>query len=113
MLPMGTIVTACMIIGLLVAAPLPLLQKLPGALQKGLATLVLVAGLWNVLWYALQHLGEFWGVAALVSGLLMIVTALYVLAPSRLPVWLIQAKWGVLVGLLACAVKYATTIASL
>ena len=111
MLPMGTIVTACMFIGL--AAVAPPLKKLPLVIRKAGAWLVLAAGLWNVLWYGVQHYSEFWGIAALVSGGLMIVTALYVLAPSRLPAWLRPAKPFVLSLLLICAVFYAITIARL
>ena len=111
MLPMGTIVTACMFIGLAAAAP-PL-KKLPLIIRKMGACLVLAAGLWNVLWYGVQHYNEFWGIAALVSGGLMIITALYVLAPPRLPAWLHPAKPFVLSLLLICAVFYAITIARL
>ena len=111
MLPMGTIVTVCMFIGLAAAAP-PL-KKLPMFIRKVGAWVVLTAGLWNVLWYGVQHYSEFWGIAALGSGGLMIVVALYVLAPSRLPDWLRPAKPFVLSLLLLCAMFYAITIARL
>ena len=92
MIPMGTVVTVCMFTGLLVAAPLAALKNIPILLRKICAGVVMVAGLWNVLWYGLQHFAEFWGMAALISGLLMIVTAAYILAPSRLPAWLVLAR---------------------
>ncbi len=111
MLPMGTIVTACMFIGLAAAAP-PF-KKLPLFIRKAGAWVVLVAGLWNVLWYGVQNYNEFWGIAALVSGALMVITALYVLAPSRLPGWLRSAKPFLLSLLLVCAMFYAITIARL
>lgn len=35
----------------------------------------MLAGVWNALWHGLRHLDQFWGLAALVSGLLMMVAA--------------------------------------
>jgi hypothetical protein len=113
MIPMGTVVTVCMFTGLIIAAPLPMLKSIPSRLKKISAYVVLAAGLWNVLWYGLQNLTEFWGMAALVSGVLMIVTAVYILAPSRLPGWLVLAKPVVLTLLLGCAMLYSITIARL
>jgi hypothetical protein len=71
------------------------------------------AGLWNVLWYALQNLTEFWGIAALISGMLMITTAGYVLVPSKLSGWLLGLRPVILFLLLGCAMLYAITIARL
>ena len=113
MIPMGTVVTVCMFIGLIVAAPLPVLNKISSLLKKIGACVVMAAGLWNVLWYGLQHFSEFWGMAALTSGVLMVVTASYILAPLRLPGWLLLAKPVVLTLLLGCAMLYSITIARL
>ena len=113
MIPMGTVVSVCMFIGLIVAAPLPVLKSIPILLRRICACVVMAAGLWNVLWYGLQHFSEFWGMAALTSGALMIVTAAYILAPSRLPGWLVLAKPVVLTLLLGCAMLYSITIARL
>jgi hypothetical protein len=113
MIPMGTVVTVCMFIGLIVSAPLPVFKKIPILLRKISAYVVVAAGLWNVLWYGLRHFSEFWGMAALTSGVLMIVTAAYILAPSRLPGWLLLAKPVVLTLLLGCAMLYSITIARL
>jgi len=113
MLPMGTIVTVCMLVGVIVAAPIALVTKLPLLLRKACACVVLAVGLWNVLWYGLQHLTEFWGIAALVSGVLMITTAGYVLIPSRLPGWIQKFRPVILLLLLGCAMLYAITIARL
>ena len=113
MLPMGTIVTVCMFLGLIVASGLPLIKTLPTIVKKTVATLVLAGGLWNTLWYGLQHLTEFWGIAALVSGILMIITAMYVLSVHKLPSILVKAKPIVLFLLLGCALLYAITIARL
>jgi len=113
MLPMGTIVTACMFVGLIVAVPLALVKKSPLLLRQACAGVVLAAGLWNVLWYGLRHLFEFWGIAALISGILMITTAAYVLIPSRLPGWIRMLKPAIMILLFGCAMLYAITIARL
>ncbi len=113
MIPMGTVVAVCMFTGLIVAVPLPEFIKIPILLKKIGAGVVMAAGLWNVLWYGLQHFSEFWGMAALTSGVLMIVTAAYILAPMRLPGWLVLAKPVVLTLLLGCAMLYSITIARL
>lgn len=113
MLPMGTIVAACMFAGVLVAARLPLLRRLPTFFNKLIGVLVLAAGLWNVFWYALRHLTEFWGFSALVSGLLLIITSLYILNFSALPKFLVRLRPVVLVLLFLYGLLYAITIARL
>ncbi|MEM7563128.1 MAG: hypothetical protein AAF353_08785 [Pseudomonadota bacterium] len=113
MLPMGTIMASCMFVGLIIATPVKPLNRLPLWLRKTGAWVVLAAGLWNVFWYGVQHPTEFWGIAALVSGFLMLLTAMYVLKPSRLPVLLRPMKPLVLCLLLGCALLYAITIARL
>ena len=85
---------------------LPLLFYLVGSI-------VLAAGLWNVFWYGVQHFTEFWGLAALISGALMIQTSLYIFRVDRLPVVLLRVKPLVLILLLGCALMYAIKIASL
>lgn len=107
---MGTIVTVCMFAGLLISGPPRYTKLFPGFMRKSLAIPVLAAGLWNILWYGSQHYLEFWGIAALVSGSLMVITACYVLFPSRVPQRLRRAKPLVLLLLLACALLYAITI---
>ena len=111
MLPMGTIVTVCMFAGIIIAADLLVLRKLPDAIRRTIAVIVFMAGVWNSLWYGLQHLSEFWGFSALISGALMIVTALYVLTNDRLGPTLQKYKPVILVVLLGYAFMYAITIA--
>ena len=75
---MGIVVTIFMIIILLLSISNPLrvhLQKY----QISLAALALLAGLWNAFWHGVRHLGEMWGNAAFMSGLLMIFTSLLLL----------------------------------
>ncbi len=106
MLPMGTIVTVCMFAGLIMAADLPVLRNL----ARVIAVIVLMAGLWNSLWYGLQHLSEFWGFAALISGVLMCITALYILTDNGLTSLLQKFKPIILIILACYAVMYAITI---
>lgn len=113
MLPMGTIMAACMFVGVIMAARLPILQNCPAFVSRLIGGLVLVAGLWNLLWYSLQHLAEFWGFAAMVSGILMILTAIYILDETKLPKFLQNARPLVLIVLAGYGLMYAVTIARL
>ncbi len=116
MLPMGTIVTVCMLIGLIFAIDLPGLgskNKLPLMVKRVAAGITFMAGCWNFFWYGLQHLTEFWGQMALLSGVLMIVTAIYIIRPLSLPSWVSTIKPLVLLALLLCMLKYAHTIYNL
>jgi len=107
---MGTIMAACMLLGVLFAARLPVLEALPRAIKVVAGVLVLMAGLWNVLWYAIQHLTEFWGFNALVSGLLMLCAAGLILVPARLPDVIRRSRPIILVLLLCYALLYGITI---
>lgn len=69
MLPMGTIMAACMLIG---ALGLAVLTKLPRSAAIALSLLLAAAGLWNTLWYGLRHFTDFWGAMAWSSGLVML-----------------------------------------
>jgi len=112
-LPMGTIMVACMLLALLFTTQLPLinqLQKSPGFIRWLVATIVLAAGLWNIFWYAARHLTEFWGLAALASGLLMVLAAAYIEISQRLPGWLLKARPVVLLLLTGFMLLYAITI---
>ena len=110
---MGTIVTVCMFAGVIIALNLPILNSLPLSLRKAVGWIVLAAGLWNSLWYGTQHITQFWGYSALVSGILMIITGMYILCPGKLPKFLKSSKSVVLVLLAGYAVLYAVTIARL
>lgn len=122
---MGIVVTVFMYLILLLSVSNPLqawLQKY----QKDLALGALLAGVWNAGWYGVQNLGEFWGNAALVSGLLMIYTSLPLLVlpdtwPAFLRYGLLKAKKIhkrmslyvnriALLALLGCAIVYSHTL---
>ena len=122
---MGIVVTVFMYLILLLSIPSPLRTRLR-QYQKDLALGALLAGLWNVGWYGAQHLGEFWGNAAMISGLLMIYTSLPLLAvsqswPTSVRSVLLKAKAGhhhmplfvnrvALLVLLGCAIIYSHTL---
>lgn len=116
MLPMGTIVTVCMLIALVFASVMlfsGVVKKIPLTIVRFVAGLTFAAGCWNFFWYGLQHMGEFWGQMALLSGILMIATAIYIFKPHSLPAWALRIKPLVLLALLLCMLKYAHTIYSL
>lgn len=70
---MGIVMALVMLAGLIVI----LKNNRQATVTKAVALLLLLGGLWNALWYGLSHLGDFWGAAALVSGLVMIAAALF------------------------------------
>jgi len=115
-LPMGTIVTVCMLIGLLVATPYALkkqLKPLPTVVTMLAGGIVLLGGAWNTFWHGIQNLGSPWGQAALISGVFMMLTGLYILRYASLPPILQKARLLVLFGLLCWFLVYAIKIASL
>ena len=75
---MGIVVTIFMHWILLLSIPNLIKTRLQKH-QTKLASITLLAGLWNAFWCGMQHLGEFWGNAAFVSGLLMIFTSVLLL----------------------------------
>ncbi len=116
-LPMGSIVTVCMAMGVVFANRLPagaLNTRTPRVLLKIVGSVCLAAGLWNVLWFASRHITQFWGQMALGSGLVLCaVGLLMVLPPQRVPQSL-EAGRPFLVLLLACfAGFYGWTIYNL
>ncbi len=44
---------------------------------------LLALGVWNAAWYGLRHLAEFWGMAAIISGISMIFAAIIVAGEVR------------------------------
>ncbi len=113
MLPMGTIMACTMLVGALFALRPSILKSTPKAVNNGIAGLVLLGGSWNIFWYWLNHLTEFWGLAALISGTMMLVTAGYICNCNRMPLWLKTLRPVVLFILLACALTYGIAIYNL
>lgn len=112
-MPMGTIVTACMLLGLLAALPHTISRQLtayPTFIRWPVAILVGSAGAWNTFWHGLRNLDNFWGVMALLSGLLMMLVAFYLSNAKGLPRGLSVARPWVLLALFGFMLKYALTI---
>ena len=116
-IPMGTVVTACMIICALAANRLPagaLNARLPRPLLIGIGYLCVAAGLWNALWYALRHITELWGQMAFGSGMLLVALgALLILPAGRVPEKLENARHVMVLGLAVFAVSYTWKIVTL
>lgn len=88
---MAIVVSVFMLLGLLMSSPwvppgLRMLRSKPGIVDV-IASCLLLAGLWNSLWHGLRHLTDFWGVAALVSGFLMIAVAILLLVEHGSDSW--------------------------
>jgi len=91
-IPMGTVVTACMIVCVIFTNRVPagaLNARTPAFALQAVGIVCGAAGLWNVLWHASRHITQFWGLMALGSGLLLIaLSALLVLPKARVPLLL-------------------------
>ncbi len=74
---MGIVVSIAMFLGLvqMFIKRSPLASLVAGGL--------LALGIWNAAWYGLRHLTEFWGMAAISSGLAMIAAAIIVAGEAR------------------------------
>ena len=88
---MGILVSAFMLIGLLMSLPwvppgFRVLRSRPGAVDV-LASGLFLAELWNALWYGARHLSEFWGLAALISGSVMVALAVLLLVEHGSGAW--------------------------
>jgi hypothetical protein len=116
-IPMGTVVTACMLLTVVLSNRFPAggLNKItPAPILRTIGVLTGAAGLWNVLWYGLRHLNEFWGQMALGSGVLMLMlSVLLVLPAAKHPTLLSKLRPFAVVALLAFALKYGWTIYTL
>ena len=88
---MAIVVSVFMLLGLLMASPwvppgLRVLRSKPGVVDV-LASGLLLAGLWNSLWHGLRFWADFWGQAALVSGLVMVAVAILLLVEHGSDGW--------------------------
>lgn len=116
-IPMGTVVTVCMFVIILFANRMPgisLNRIAPLALLRTVGVITGAAGLWNVLWYGLRHIGEFWGHMALGSGVLMtLLSALLILSPANQPPIVNKLRPLAILALLGFALTYAVKLYSL
>ncbi|ASJ75841.1 hypothetical protein [Granulosicoccus antarcticus] len=113
-IPMGTVVAVCMLVTLVFANRFPgmsLNRVTPPILLRIIGVVTGAAGLWNVLWYALRHLTELWGLMALGSGILMtLLSALLILAPEKQPPILNTLRPFAVVALAGFTFVYALTL---
>ena len=116
-IPMGTVVTACMLLTVIFSNRFPAgaLNKItPAPILRVIGVLTGAAGLWNILWYGLRHLNEFWGQMALASGVLMLMLSVLLILPAiKHPNVLNKLRPFAVAALLAFAIKYGWTIYNL
>lgn len=118
---MGIVVSIAMLAGLCIFLinPVSIFRSLPSNNFKVhflVGFFLGAAGLWNAFWYGLRNVDSFWGQAALVSGLIMLVSALVVLMSLRRPAEIVERRWFhwlLIAGLLASFLLYATTLVQL
>lgn len=91
-------------------------------LTRSAPTLLIVMGLWNAAWYGLRHLGSFWGNAALITGIIMLLAGLILFVeskPQRSPALLAVyqklklLRLPIFIALLAGFLLYAITLIQL
>jgi len=123
---MGIVMAVFMLLGLLLVSPWKRSTLLgrPSVVRAASVGLM-IAGMWNALWYGLRHLNDFWGLAALISGILMVAVAIIALAErgtagSSSSGFVIRAykmvkplSLPIIVGLLACFLLYSITLVRL
>ena len=81
---MGIVVCVVMALGLIAFMPMPWREPASEVSDRGsfssklksFAPLALaVVGAWNALWYGLQNTASFWGMTGLITGLIMMLSA--------------------------------------
>lgn len=95
---MGIVVTFAMLAGLwvLVLSPSSIFRKQPSDYFKVTifaGCFLLLAGLWNTFWHGVQNLNIFWGQAALLTGVVMIVSAIVILMSLRQSNGRVKRRW--------------------
>jgi len=80
---MGIVVTFFMLLALLLESPIPALNLNRCHHVKRFISFIgfglMMAGVWNLGWFGFRHMTAFWGQAAIVSGLCMIVIAVSII----------------------------------
>lgn len=72
---MGIVVTIFMTLILFLSVPGPVERTLK-KFQDSIFLMAFLLGAWNAFWYGAQHIHDFWGIAAMMSGVLMMLTSL-------------------------------------
>ena len=124
---MGIVVTIVMLIGLVILRPTPWRNSITLEPNLGFVAVavvsLLVCGLWNLFWFGFRNLGDFWGWAAIISGLAMILSAQLIITQhiiaqhserfNMIGTKLLEIK-GVVISILALSfILYAVTILQL
>ena len=113
---MGIVVTLCMLLGIIALLNLASFNVRTITVS---AAILGAGGLWNAAWYGLQNLNQFWGQAALVTGLIMVAAAAYLLAQRANSIHEVETspsspvKVGLLIALSLCLLLYAVTLVQL
>ncbi len=119
---MGIVVTLAMLMGLIILRPTPWRndqgEKQDLRIVTFTAACLVILGTWNVLWYGLRHVSEFWGWAAMFSGVSMLISALIIFRERSTPSsamesWLGAIRGLVVVSLAASFLLYAVTLVQL
>lgn len=119
---MGIVVTLAMLMGLIILRPTPWRndqgEKQDLRIVTFTAASLVTLGTWNVLWYGLRNLSDFWGWAAIFSGLSMLISALIIFRERSTPSsamesWLGAIRGLVVVSLTASFLLYAVTLVQL
>ena len=119
---MGIVVSIAMLLGLVILRPTPWRNGPRGRQDLRIVTFsvanLFVFGAWNVLWYGLRHLSEFWGWAAIISGCSMILSGFIIMVErtnqnTSTGTWLAAIRGGVVFVLALSFVLYSVTIIQL
>jgi len=119
---MGIVVAVAMLFGLIVLRPTP--WRADDVISVDLrivvftSVLLSITGAWNFAWYGLRHLDDFWGIAALVSGGAMILSAVIIFLERGDPTgvgmtWVKAIRPAVIWTLAGCFILYAVTLIQL
>ena len=119
---MGIVVTIAMLLGLVILRPTPWKNTHSGKQDLRFVTFTSTSlalfGFWNVAWYGVRHLDQFWGWAAIISGLSMIFAAIIIIVErtnqnTSTGTWLAAIR-SFVVGVLALSfILYAVTLIQL
>lgn len=113
MIPMGTVVTVCMLVGLiyaLVQLSVPGVRRLSSKVHAVPAVILGLAGAWNTFWHGTRNLTDFWGLAALASGIVMMLGAYLIYRQGAAQVHLFNLRPLVLIALAGFFLLYAIAI---
>lgn len=113
---MGTVMTLCMLLGVLFSHRLPglsLFRISPHWLRQLVGGILVLAACWDIFWYGSQHPGEFWGRMAIASGVLMLLLAGFLIAEPKMPALLAKIRPLLVLLLTGLTAYYAITIYNL